>query len=375
MADVELGVEHADVADEMDDAEAAGLQRVGVRADHLGQLIAPGMLERSDREQLVVLARDLAEVAFDDVELVGEAAARDLGPRFLDLSRRRVDPGAERAVVLERVEQKAAPAGADVDEGLAGREPHLAAHVVHLVALRLLERRRALLPVGAGVHHRGQVEPQPIERLPEPVVEDRVRLRLRERAVREAPLVPAVAHADDRIRDEVAAAFEAGAERLGQVTFDVDIAVEVGFEQADVALQRDAPLRSRRPEDDRERRCRAVDHDFAVRKHDPKGNAGAGRDRAQHAHRPAPRGGVGVNRYFADFGPDEIVLHCSVLMRRFADAADKACPSVLRRDGLPVVGTARASAVSWRFPDSWLPDALHADCTSVLRQAVRMHPH
>ena len=66
--------------------------------------------------------------------------------------------------MLPRVEQQAAPAAADVDERFARREPHLAAHVVHLVALRLLERGRAVTPVGARVHHRRRVEPLPVER-------------------------------------------------------------------------------------------------------------------------------------------------------------------------------------------------------------------
>ena len=49
---------------------AAGLQRIGMRADDFGELVAAGVLERADRQQLVVLARHLAEVAFDELDLV-----------------------------------------------------------------------------------------------------------------------------------------------------------------------------------------------------------------------------------------------------------------------------------------------------------------
>ena len=78
LADAELGVAHADVADEVDDAERAGLQRVGMRADDCVELVAARVLERADRQQLVVLARDLAEIALDDSQLVREPAALEL---------------------------------------------------------------------------------------------------------------------------------------------------------------------------------------------------------------------------------------------------------------------------------------------------------
>ncbi len=61
---------------------------------HLGQLVRSRVLERADRQQLVVLAGHLAEVAFDHAQLVVEAAARDLGAQLRDLLGRRVDPGA-----------------------------------------------------------------------------------------------------------------------------------------------------------------------------------------------------------------------------------------------------------------------------------------
>src|SRR5437879_2565631 len=140
----ELGVAHADVADEVDHPEPARLEILGVRADHLGKLVAPRVLERPDREQLVELARHLAEVALEHLDLAFEAAALDLGARFPDLLGSGVDAGAERAVLLPGVEEQVAPAAADVGEGVAPLEQDLAAHVVHLGDLRFLERLRSV---------------------------------------------------------------------------------------------------------------------------------------------------------------------------------------------------------------------------------------
>jgi len=76
------------------------------------------MLERADRQQLVELARHLAEVALEDLDLALEAAALDLGARLLDLLGGGVDAGAARAVPVPGVEQQVAPAAADVGEGV-----------------------------------------------------------------------------------------------------------------------------------------------------------------------------------------------------------------------------------------------------------------
>src|SRR5512144_2968079 len=95
LADEELGVARADVADEVQHAEPARLQEVGMRGDHLAQLVAPRMLEHADRHQLVVGTVDLAEVRLAHVDLLRESAATDLGAQPVDLLRGRVDAGAE----------------------------------------------------------------------------------------------------------------------------------------------------------------------------------------------------------------------------------------------------------------------------------------
>src|SRR5438445_12431087 len=65
----ELGVAHTDVADEVDHSEPARLEILGVGANHLRKLVAPRMLERPDREQLVELPRHLAEIALEHLDL------------------------------------------------------------------------------------------------------------------------------------------------------------------------------------------------------------------------------------------------------------------------------------------------------------------
>src|ERR1039457_1840546 len=200
------------------------------------------MLERADRQQLGVLARDLAEVALDKGDLVCEPAPSELGAQLSYLLGGRVDAGTERRVVLPGVKQQAAPATADIDEGLARLQLYFAADVIHLVLLRLLERGRSLGPIGAGVHHADRVEPIPVERLSQAIVVTRIRLRLLDRAVRESPFVPAIAKPHQRVRQPVVPTVESGAKSKRDVAVDVDAAREVGLQQADIAERDRAAL-------------------------------------------------------------------------------------------------------------------------------------
>src|SRR6266581_1744226 len=190
----ELGVPHADVADEMDHTQAAGLQVIGVGADHLRKLVPARVLERADREQLVELARYLAEIALQHFDLSLQAAALDLLARLAHLLGGGVDSRSMRAVFLPGVEEQVAPAAADVGEGFPCLEQHLLADVVHLVRLRLLQRLRPVHEPGTGVRHADLVEPLTVEALAGPVMETRVLLGLRDRGVAVEELVPPVAH-------------------------------------------------------------------------------------------------------------------------------------------------------------------------------------
>src|SRR5688572_11849000 len=92
-ADEELGLEMPDVADEVQHAQAAGLEEPRVRLHHLLELVAPGVLEGADRDHLVVLARGVAEIGVDHSERGAKAAPLDLLPHHLDLRGGVVDAG------------------------------------------------------------------------------------------------------------------------------------------------------------------------------------------------------------------------------------------------------------------------------------------
>src|SRR5204863_8833445 len=111
LADEEVGVVAADVADEVDQAEAALLQQAGVRADHLAQLVAPGVLEAADRDHLVELARELALVVAEvgvHLDRIAGAEAPDLPAHMLGLRAGGVDARYAHAVVLLGVQQETA---------------------------------------------------------------------------------------------------------------------------------------------------------------------------------------------------------------------------------------------------------------------------
>src|SRR6266850_6413979 len=55
LANEEVGLGASNVADEVDQTEAARLQQLGVRADHLAELVAPGVLQAADAHHLVEL--------------------------------------------------------------------------------------------------------------------------------------------------------------------------------------------------------------------------------------------------------------------------------------------------------------------------------
>src|SRR5919204_3878866 len=64
LTDEVVGLEVADVTDEVDEAEPAGLERARVRPDEIDQAVAARVLEAADRHYLVVLAIHRAEIRF-----------------------------------------------------------------------------------------------------------------------------------------------------------------------------------------------------------------------------------------------------------------------------------------------------------------------
>src|SRR2546425_3929986 len=198
LADEVVGLVVADVADEVDQAEAARLERARMRLNQVDQPIAAGVLEAADRDDLVVLPVHAAEVALERRGLA-QPPPLDLATRVLDLRAGGVVAGHLHAEALLRVEQEAAEAAADVDHVVAGLEQHFLSDVLELVALRLLERARALLPVGAGVEHQGIIQPEAVELGPERVVELGVALGTQPARVGVQELVQAVCDAHQRV--------------------------------------------------------------------------------------------------------------------------------------------------------------------------------
>src|SRR5205809_1219567 len=221
-ADEELGLEASDVADEMQHAEAAGLEEPGVRLHHLGELVAPRMLEGADRDHLVVLAARIAEIA-EHLQGAAEPPPLDLAAHHVGLRGGGIDARDSHPEALMGVEHEAAESGADVDYLLARRKQQLPRHVVDLVPLRFLERACAFLPVRAGVHHQRVVEPQAVEIGAERVVAFGVLLRSRPAAVGVHELVPAVAHVREPVHP-VVARLHAVRERRREAALHVELA-------------------------------------------------------------------------------------------------------------------------------------------------------
>src|SRR5882724_266019 len=227
LADEVVGLVVADMTDEVDQAEAARLERARMRLDQVDQPIAAGVLEAADRDDLVVLPVHAAEVALDRGRLA-KAPPLDLATRVLDLRAGGVVPGHLHAEALLRVEQEAAEAAADVDHVVAGLEQHLLSDVLELVALRLFQRARAFLPVGAGVEHQRIVQPEAVELRPERVVELGVALRAQPARVGTQELVQAVGDAHQELRP-VGVRGHAGSERAREASLDLDLAGEIGL--------------------------------------------------------------------------------------------------------------------------------------------------
>src|SRR5258706_294971 len=249
LADEIIGVEIADVADEVDQPQAAGLERAGVRLDQIHQAVASGVLETADRDHLVELPVHAAEVAFDG-RGPAQAPPLDLALRVLDLRARGVVAGDLDGEMLLGEEQEAAEAAADVDHVVAGLEQYFLADVLELVALRLFQRARAFLPVGAGVEHQRIVEPEAVELGSERVVKLGVLLGAQPVGVGVQELVQAVGEADEKLR-LVGARRHAGSKRARQAALQIDLAGGISLQQPDVAQSADAPVGLRLPGEQR----------------------------------------------------------------------------------------------------------------------------
>ncbi len=135
-------------------------------AEILGKPRNPYMLEHADARDLVVerVLRQVEIVAQLDAHAATESACGDLAFHVLELVARQRDPGRVDAVHFGRPEQQRSPAAADVEEPLAGSKPKLAADVVELGCLRIVQSGPIGRKIGARVDH-PPIEPEPIERV------------------------------------------------------------------------------------------------------------------------------------------------------------------------------------------------------------------
>ena len=141
-----------------------------------------------------------------------------------DLLLRDVEAAHAHAVILGHEQREAAPAAAGFDDALAGFQLQLAAHVMHLRLLRLLDRHRGIGEIRAGVLQCLAIEPQLVEVVADVVVVMNVALRIgqirRELAAAREQL------AEGRVLGRVAVGFEQQRQQIA-ANFDAPGAVEV----------------------------------------------------------------------------------------------------------------------------------------------------
>ena len=130
------------VRDPMVQHEPAGLENPMDFAEVAAKVAHAHMLEHADAGDLVVQrGRGQVEIVPKlDADAFLQTGLLDPGRDEIVLILRQRDAGRLDAVMLRRPEDQATPAAADVEHPLAGRETKLAADVIELLLLRLVER-------------------------------------------------------------------------------------------------------------------------------------------------------------------------------------------------------------------------------------------
>ena len=238
LADVELGVAHADVADEVQHAQPAGLEKIGVRLDHLAQLVAAGVLEHADRNHLVELGVHLAEIRLAHFQLVGQPASARSAPRSHSTCSVVVLTPHTRAPYCSQARNMKPPKPQPMSTTLSPGFSRILLHTWSILlrcglldgARALASSRRRCTSSAAG-----------------PASSCRSRHRARSgsarwpwpgamRAIAEPELVPLIAQPDQGLGCAVEPALEGRrAKALAEIAVDVQRLVEVRFEHPDVA--------------------------------------------------------------------------------------------------------------------------------------------
>src|SRR5689334_12685932 len=229
--------------DRLEHHRAARLQETIHRAEVVVVVVEPDRLEHLDRHRLVEAAGQAAVVLEQQGDAVAEPLARDALPDVLVLGAADRGRGHAAPVARRRVDRERAPARADLEESVAGRELEGPGDAVELRQLRLLERDSGRLEDGAGIGQR-RVEKERVEVGAEIVVVPDVLA-----AARDGVAVAAVADSLDQAGEEggrAAPAVEqvdvAGGEPGdgGQIRRRPE-ALGVGLAERDVTPQHEAP--------------------------------------------------------------------------------------------------------------------------------------
>ena len=231
----------ARVADEVKQAAAVRPEALLDQLAERGVVARPDVLEHADGDEGVEASSRVAVVVLPKLYAAPHAPAQRRQAREADLLRGQVVRLHLDAVVLRHVERQRTPAAARLEHALARPQPQLAADVIELRALRLLEREARILEVRAGVDE-VCVEPARVEIVAEVVVVVDVVARavLRVAMPARAERVQQVAR---RARRALRRA-EYGFDRLREIALDLELAVGIGLAEAEARIAQQAPERA-----------------------------------------------------------------------------------------------------------------------------------
>ena len=145
------------------DEPAAGVLEAAVYDSPQGLvLVHADVLQHAHRHESIELAANVAVIVLDELHLRVQAFRPCAFARVSDLLFGYVVGLHHCAIVLGHVQRQSAPAAARFEHRFAGRKAQLAAHIVELGLLRLLQPQRGVGEIGAGVHHLA-IEPELVE--------------------------------------------------------------------------------------------------------------------------------------------------------------------------------------------------------------------
>src|SRR5882757_6076349 len=198
------------------------------------------MLQHAHRHEDIGALPDIAIIVFDEFDPVLQTLGTGAVAREFQLFLGDVECAHFRAIAPADVQRQASPAASGLNDAIARRDSQLAAYVLHLGDLRLLEGRVGARVIGAGVGH-GRAEPQRIKVVAQIVMPVDVVARSGEGVAARA-----VQPAGYSGRNGFTGAWpvESPKYRLhepDQIAFDFDLACAVGIAEAYLSVPQQAP--------------------------------------------------------------------------------------------------------------------------------------